>query len=69
MAAGFLFKTEGLSWPQALFILGAVVTACSTLAFAVRFSKADEDAVRAEMRERELAAAEAVDAEVVTEAA
>jgi MFS transporter, NNP family, nitrate/nitrite transporter len=33
--AGFLLKSEGLSWHTALFILGAMVTACSFLSFAV----------------------------------
>jgi NNP family nitrate/nitrite transporter-like MFS transporter len=32
VAAGFLFKMETLSWPQALLILGAVVTVCSGFA-------------------------------------
>jgi hypothetical protein len=41
-----------LSWPQALLILGAVVTVCSGFAFAVRFSEADEQAVRKEMAVR-----------------
>ena len=56
VAAGFLFKTEGLSWPHALLILGACVTAVSMLAFAVRFSEADEAAVARETARR-LAAA------------
>ena len=38
VAAGFLFKAESLSWPTALFILGAVVTCSSFLSFAVTFS-------------------------------
>lgn len=33
--AGFLLKTEGLNWHTSLFILGAVVTSCSFLSFAV----------------------------------
>jgi MFS transporter, NNP family, nitrate/nitrite transporter len=33
--AGFLLKTEGLNWHTALFILGALVTTCSFLTFAV----------------------------------
>ena len=33
--AGFLLKTEGLDWHTALFILGAMVTTCSFLSFAV----------------------------------
>ena len=52
VAAGFLFKAEGLSWPQALLILGAVVTLTSFLAVAVRFSEADEAAVAQETRSR-----------------
>jgi NNP family nitrate/nitrite transporter-like MFS transporter len=35
--AGFLLKTEGLNWHTALFILGASVTSCSFLSFAVTF--------------------------------
>ncbi|MCA9173366.1 MAG: MFS transporter [Planctomycetales bacterium] len=46
VAAGFLFKTESLSWPTALFVLGAVVTCCSFLTFAVRFSPAAETEAR-----------------------
>jgi NNP family nitrate/nitrite transporter-like MFS transporter len=36
VAAGFLFKSEALSWPTALLILGAAVTALSFLGLAVR---------------------------------
>ena len=56
VAAGFLFKMETLSWPQALLILGAVVTVCSGFAFAVRFSEADEQAVQKEMAARAVVA-------------
>ena len=56
VAAGFLFRAEGLSWPQALLMLGAAVTAVSLLAFSVRFSEADEAAVAYETESR-LAAA------------
>lgn len=42
VAAGFLFKMNGLPWPRALFILGAVVTAVSFLSFAVTFREAAE---------------------------
>lgn len=52
VAAGFLFKTPGLAWPQALLLLGAAVTAVSFLAFAVRFSEADERAIALETRAR-----------------
>ena len=58
VAAGFLFKTEALAWPQALLILGAVVAACSGLAFAVRFSEADEKAVAHETAARLAATSE-----------
>ena len=52
VAAGFLFKTEGLDWPQALLILGACVTLTSFLAIGVRFSASDEAAVAKETRAR-----------------
>lgn len=52
VAAGFLFRAASLSWPQALLILGAVVTMTSFLAFAVRFSEADEAAVARETATR-----------------
>ena len=48
VAAGFLFRSEALSWPQALLMLGAAVTLCSFLAFAVRFSPAEDAAVARE---------------------
>jgi NNP family nitrate/nitrite transporter-like MFS transporter len=40
--AGFILKTEGLSWQTALFVLGAIVTACSFLSFAVKLREEDE---------------------------
>jgi NNP family nitrate/nitrite transporter-like MFS transporter len=46
VAAGFLFKTELIEWPTALFILGALVTCCSFLAFAVNFSEEAETDAR-----------------------
>lgn len=49
VAAGFLFRSAALSWPEALMILGACVVGTSFLAFAVRFSEADEAAVAREM--------------------
>ncbi len=49
VAAGFLFK-GGLPWPTALFILGAVVSAVSTLAFAVRFSPEAEAAAQTDLQ-------------------
>jgi NNP family nitrate/nitrite transporter-like MFS transporter len=39
VAAGFLFKTSSITWPQALLILGVLVLASSSLAFLVRFSE------------------------------
>jgi MFS transporter, NNP family, nitrate/nitrite transporter len=50
--AGFLFKTSSLTWPQALLLLGALVTLCSTLVFAVRFSEVDERSAREEIEAR-----------------
>jgi NNP family nitrate/nitrite transporter-like MFS transporter len=52
VAAGFLFKTSSVTWPQALMILGVLVLASSTLAFVVRFSERDEETARAEMAAR-----------------
>jgi NNP family nitrate/nitrite transporter-like MFS transporter len=48
VAAGFLFKTEAISWPTALFILGVVVTLASFCSFAVTFSpQAETEALEA----------------------
>lgn len=52
VAAGFLFKSANLGWPQALLLLGATVTLVSFLSFAVRFSEADERAVANETETR-----------------
>lgn len=38
VAAGFLFKTESLSYSEGLMVLGFAVIVCSVFAFAVRFS-------------------------------
>ncbi len=46
VAAGFLFKAEAISWPTALFVLGALVTCCSFLSFAVNFSETVETEAR-----------------------
>jgi len=46
--AGFLLKTASLTWPQALLILGAVVTCCSSLVVLVRFSEVEERSMREE---------------------
>lgn len=47
VAAGFLFKTGAITWPTALFILGALVTCISFLSFAVTFSTEAEAEARA----------------------
>ena len=62
VAAGFLFRMEDMPWPTALLILGIVVSACSVLALVVRFSEADERAVRREMDARVAAAEQAYEA-------
>ncbi|MEZ6070057.1 MAG: MFS transporter [Pirellulales bacterium] len=48
VAAGFLFKSGAISWPTALFVLGALVTACSFLSLAVTFSPETEKLARHE---------------------
>jgi MFS transporter, NNP family, nitrate/nitrite transporter len=52
VAAGFLFKSSRLAWPQALLILGLLVLLTSSLAFFVRFTERDEAAARDEMESR-----------------
>ncbi|UBM57355.1 NarK family nitrate/nitrite MFS transporter [Marinilongibacter aquaticus] len=47
--AGFLFKSESISYQEALFYLGVVVTAVSFLSFVVRFSSANEAEVKQDM--------------------
>lgn len=42
--AGFLFKTESFTWPQALLILGVAVTGASTLAWMLRLGESEEAA-------------------------
>lgn len=51
VAAGFLFRTD-MSWSTAYLILGVMVAASALLAFAVRFSTADEKVAREEMETR-----------------
>ncbi|QDT21206.1 MFS transporter [Gimesia chilikensis] len=46
VTAGFLFKTQAINWPTALFILGAIVTCCAFLTFLVRFSEEMEEEAR-----------------------
>jgi MFS transporter, NNP family, nitrate/nitrite transporter len=50
--AGFLFKSSSISWPQALLILGVIVTLCSSLTLVVRFSESDERSAREEIAAR-----------------
>jgi len=50
VAAGFLFKGS-LEWPTALLILGGLVTACSFLAFVVRFNPETETEAREDFAE------------------
>ena len=45
VAAGFLFK-GALPWPTAFLVMGALVTTCAFLAFAVRFSTEAETEAR-----------------------
>ena len=61
VAAGFLFKTQGLDWHTALFILGAAVTAISFSAFAVAFQPQTERESRVELAPNRLANADAPD--------
>ena len=46
--AGFLFKGS-MPWTQALFVLGAAITAVSVLVFLVRFSEGEEQFAREEI--------------------
>jgi len=48
VVAGFLLKSS-LEWPTALLCLGGLVTACSFLAFAVRFNPEAESAAKKEL--------------------
>lgn len=49
VAAGFLFKYENITYPQALLIIGAVVTVVSFLAWVINFSSDAEKEVKKEM--------------------
>jgi len=42
VGAGFLFRSEAISYPQALLILGVLVTGCSFFTLLIRFKAADE---------------------------
>lgn len=46
VAAGFLFKAQGITWPTALLIIGALVTCVSFLTFTVTFSAEAEESAR-----------------------
>ena len=52
VAAGFLFRNPDLPWPTSMLILGIAVVSVSSLALIVRFSEADEVAVRQEINAR-----------------
>ncbi|MQA89195.1 MAG: MFS transporter [Gemmatimonas sp.] len=52
VAAGFLFRSQELSWPTAFMILGLIVAGVSSLSLLVRFSEQQEAAVRQEVEER-----------------
>jgi NNP family nitrate/nitrite transporter-like MFS transporter len=52
VAAGFLLKATSATGPHGLLILGVTVAAVSVLAPLIRFSSADEHAVRAEIATR-----------------
>jgi NNP family nitrate/nitrite transporter-like MFS transporter len=47
--AGFLFKSQAVSWPNSLFLIGAAVTCVSFVSFAVVFSPGEEAAASAAM--------------------
>jgi NNP family nitrate/nitrite transporter-like MFS transporter len=49
VAAGFLFKSDSLTYPQALFILGATVIFVSFVSLLVRFSTETEQESKMEM--------------------
>lgn len=51
VAAGFLFRSEAISWPGALLILGILVIMCSAATILITFSCDDEDAAANEMSE------------------
>ena len=50
--AAFLFRTSSLTWPQALFLLGVLITLISSLTVVVRFSETDERSAREETEAR-----------------
>jgi len=48
VAAGFLFRSEALTWPESLFILGCCVLVVSFFTLFVTFSESDEKVVKVE---------------------
>jgi len=62
VAAGFLFRTEKITYPQALLILGVLVAGCAFFSLLVRFKTSDEEVAAAEhakaMAERRAALAD-----------
>ncbi len=58
--AGFLMKSENISYPEALLIIGGCVTLVSFLSFVVRFSAVEEKSAATEMAEELSASEEAV---------
>ena len=50
VAAGFLFRTDALTFPQALLILGGLVMACSFFSLAVTFKPEVEKEVEEEFK-------------------
>jgi NNP family nitrate/nitrite transporter-like MFS transporter len=52
VAAGFLFRSNGLTMQAAFLVLGIAVVASSALVLLVRFATADEEAARLELGER-----------------
>jgi MFS transporter, NNP family, nitrate/nitrite transporter len=51
VAAGFLLRIEGLSWPNAMLILGVVVLLVSFATFLITFSPEEETAAGRELRQ------------------
>ena len=50
VSAGFLFRSEAITWPQALLILGGLVLLCSFATLLVTFSPKEEAAAAEEHR-------------------
>ncbi|MCP3981186.1 MAG: MFS transporter [bacterium] len=48
VAAGFLMRSEAITYPQALLILGVLVLGCSSLTLLVRFDRETEETVARE---------------------